>query len=177
MNIILKQFDKQMVTPKDDAILYDLIINDSGLIEGGNLTYIGANKIRISSTRGIIKGRMFTLGEQEITVDYSTGVDWPGRIYLHMDLMNHDNPLEVRSITAAALPPLVKNEKCNYEDGIYEIELGTYKASQVALTEVKKTAHILSNRAGKDDLQKVVDNLGDQIVVTVNGAVCSIERV
>lgn len=146
--ITLKQYDGQIVTPKDDALLYDLIVGRSGLISGCELTDLGAGKIRISAGRGIIKGRMFEVLENTINVTLAEEGTLPGRLYLHMDLSDAESPIRILHETADVLAELVCEEDCNETAGIYEIELGTYTANVLQIVELRRTADVIEESKG-----------------------------
>lgn len=146
--ITLKQYDGQIVTPKDDALLYDLIVGRSGLISGCELTDLGAGKIRISAGRGIIKGRMFEVLENTINVTLAEEGTLPGRLYLHMDLSDTESPIRILHETAEVLTELVCEEDCNETSGIYEIELGTYTANVLQIAELRRTADVIEEIIG-----------------------------
>lgn len=137
--IVLKQYNGMTVTPRDDAIIYDKIIGQNGIITGCDLTSLGAGQIRISAGRGIIKGRQFVVSETTISVELSNSSNLLGRVYIRMDLSDNENPIKILSETADVLSQLETDEQCNYNDGIYEIELGTYTATQLTTENVKKT--------------------------------------
>lgn len=139
MSIELKQFDGSTITPKDDAIMYEILTGVSGLISGCDLTAMGGGVIKIGFGRGIIKGRQFVVQEESISVELSAAGDKPGRIYFHMDLADDADPIQIRYITADELPELEQDEECNETNGIYEIELATYTASMLAVSNMEKT--------------------------------------
>lgn len=139
MSIELKQFDGSTITPKDDAIMYEILTGVSGIISGCDLTAMGGGVIKIGSGRGIIKGRQFVVQEESISVELAAEGDKLGRIYFHMDLSNDTAPIQMLYVTANELPELVQDENCNETNGIYEIELGTYKASMLAVSDLQKT--------------------------------------
>lgn len=139
MSIELKQFDGSTITPKDDAIMYEILTGVSGIISGCDMTAMGGGVIKIGSGRGIIKGRQFVVQEESISVELSAEGDKLGRIYFHMNLSDDAAPIQIMYVTADELPELVQDENCNETNGIYEIELGTYKASMLAVSDLKKT--------------------------------------
>ena len=62
--ITLLQYNASIVTPTDDAYLYNHIINDSGIFTGVEVTTQGGNIINVSDGRGIILGRNFVVEAQ-----------------------------------------------------------------------------------------------------------------
>ena len=57
MSVEMKQKAGANVTPKDDAILYDFLIADSGVVEGCVASAIGGTQMKITSGRGVILGK------------------------------------------------------------------------------------------------------------------------
>lgn len=153
--IILKQYDGAVVTPKDDAIVYDAIIKESGILEGCGVTYLGAGQIRISEGRGIIKGRQFVVQSHTMTVDLSTANVQSGRIYIHMELSNTAAPIQILSVTADTLPDLIQEEDCNLTNGTYEIELATYNVTTLAVENLRTTAKSIVKGDVIDDLEEI----------------------
>ena len=141
--IELKQWTGKTVTPKDDACMYDSMLGDSGYITGCDLTYLGSGQIRIGTGRGVIKGRQFVILEHTITVPLSQSGTLPGRVYIHMDLSATD-PISIISETAANMSPLIQDEDCNITNGVYEIELGTYNASALSISDLVKTISLVN---------------------------------
>lgn len=141
--IELKQWAGKTVTPKDDACMYDSMLGDSGYITGCELTNLGSGQIRIGTGRGVIKGRQFVILEHTITVPLSQSGTLPGRLYIHMDLAAAD-PISIISETAANMAPLIQDEDCNINNGVYEIELGTYNASALTISDLVKTINLVN---------------------------------
>ncbi|MBD5480227.1 MAG: hypothetical protein HDR14_13210 [Lachnospiraceae bacterium] len=164
--ITLKQFDGSTVTPKDDAIMYDSFSGETGLLEGCDLTHTGAGQIRIGAGRGIIKGRQFVVQEHTINVTLSSDSDMPGRVYIRMDLSDTSEPVKILHVTAAVLPELEQDENCNNDNGVYEIELGTYTASKLTIDNLEKTIKRISPKLAKS---MVIDNPDDVAAVTEQG--------
>ena len=158
MSIKLKQFDGSLITPKDDAITYDLIIGQSGIISGCELSFIGANKVVIASGRGIIKGRIFVVEEETISCQMTDAGSMPGRIYIHINLSDLEAPIKILSVAAAELPELEQDADCNETNGIYEIELATYTASEVAISNLAATYNIVKGMDVLDSVEEIDAN-------------------
>ena len=78
--IQLKQFNGSRITPTDDAILYDFFNREqSGLLEGCQVTHLGSNQLHIGAGRGIIRGRAFVVEEETILAQLSSGGEIAGR--------------------------------------------------------------------------------------------------
>lgn len=53
MSVEMKQKAGANVTPKDDAILYDFLIADSGVVEGCVASAIGGTQMKITSAEAL----------------------------------------------------------------------------------------------------------------------------
>lgn len=160
MAIELKQYTGQTVTAQDDAIMNDQFYGLNGVIAGCNLQFISVNVVNIEGGWGIIKGRLFKITETTLKcmLPDDNGV---GIVKIKMDLLNKDNPVEILSeaIAGDVYPDLEQDEECNYNNGIYEIELARYTASAVAITDFKQTFETLENRS----IQGMIKQLNDMI--------------
>ena len=72
MSVEMKQKAGANVTPKDDAILYDFLIADSGVVEGCVASAIGGTQMKITSGRGVILGRVFVIEAETIQATLPT---------------------------------------------------------------------------------------------------------
>ena len=143
MSVILKQFDGGAIAPQDDAILYNSIITRNGILDGCTITHLGANQIKITAGRGIIKGRMFEVEEMTVNCQLASAGTQKGRMYLRMELSNMENPAQIKTVAADTLPELVQEEDCNYTNGIYELELCTYDVTDTLLSNLKTTYEVI----------------------------------
>ena len=66
MGIIVKQFDGNSVTPKDDAVVMDLLLSNYGIFDGCGISFLGVNQLMVNSGRMIIKGRQVVITEETI---------------------------------------------------------------------------------------------------------------
>lgn len=156
MAIELKQYTGQTVTAQDDAIMNDQFYGLNGVIAGCNLQFISVNVVNIEGGWGIIKGRLFKITETTLKcmLPDDNGV---GIVKIKMDLLNKDDPVEILSeaIAGDVYPDLEQDEVCNYDNGIYEIELARYTASAVAITDFKQTFEILENKSIQGLLEQI----------------------
>ncbi|MDE6687122.1 MAG: hypothetical protein K2K17_07390 [Lachnospiraceae bacterium] len=148
MAIELKQYTGQTVTAQDDAIMNDQLYGLNGVIAGCSLHFISVNVVNIKAGWGIIKGRLFKITETTLNcmLPNNNGV---GIVKIKMDLLNKDHPAEILSVAVEGnvYPDLEQNEWCNYNNGIYEIELARYTASPVAITDFKQTFELLREKS------------------------------
>ena len=82
MGIVVKQFNGSSVTPKDDALMYELIFQNYGIFNGCGISFLGVNKIMINSGRMIVKGRQVVITEETIVAQLSSGGPKRGRLYI-----------------------------------------------------------------------------------------------
>lgn len=135
--ISMKQVPGGIVTATDDRILYDYLVN-SGVVYGCEISYLGNNMIHINAGYGIIKGGLFEIEDHTEYVDYAESGAVNGQIYIHFDAAADDKITIVKE-TSATPHQLIQNEDANYENGIYEIQLCTFRATTTALTQVQQT--------------------------------------
>ena len=135
--ITLKQAPGSTVTAGDDRIVNDINI-ESGIIYGCDVSYLGNNMIHINAGFGIIKGGLFEIEDHTIYVDYSESGTTDGQIYLHLDLAAQDK-LTIIHETTNTPHVLIQNDDANFDTGVYEIQICTFKATTTALTDVTQT--------------------------------------
>lgn len=133
--INLKRYNNALVTPKDDALLYDFIINGSGVFEGLTVVHLGANQLLVSAGRGIIMGRDFTAAEETILAQLSPSGTQQGRLIIRIDMANTESPVEFATQVAPTLPPLVQ-EDINRGGTIYELPIATYDADELQINNL-----------------------------------------
>lgn len=152
--ITLKQFDGSVVTPKDDAKLYNLLINKNGIIEGCAVTHIGGNSIKVAGGRGIICGRIFVIEEETILATLSAIGSKLGRLIVKIDVSNASTPISFVTQCEAVLPALVQ-ETINDNGNIFEFELATYNVGETAISNLVDTKSMvngfLSSKLNADD--------------------------
>ena len=137
--IDIKQFPGMLVTPKDDAILYDFILNSSGITEGCTVTSLGANQLKILSGRGIIKGRIFAVEEEVILAKLPTTGSQSGRLIIRLDISNTEAPIQFVTQIAAALPALTQ-EDINRGGTVFELPLTLYDATAIQIANLQSVA-------------------------------------
>ena len=139
MGIVLKQFDGSEVTPKDDALLYDFLIGQSGVVEGCTVTHLGANQLQVASGWGVIKGRIFVVTGEMIFAQVSDSGTKRGRLYIEVDINNPTTPAAIKTTVATTLPALVQ-EDINGSGTIYQLPLVEYDISTTAISNLVSVA-------------------------------------
>ncbi len=148
-NIILKTYKGGNVTPQDDAIIYETAIPGSGIFKGCEVTYARGNVLHISQGFGMIRGRFFEVYETEIDVRLAdVGETLDGRVYIHLDLSNADEPIRILAQTAQELPPLDADVNINYNNSSYDLELAVFTVSSAGLSNLTKVFPTLKAGSG-----------------------------
>ncbi len=148
-NITLKTYKGGNVTPQDDAIIYETAIPGSGIFKGCEVTYARGNVLHISQGFGMIRGRFFEVYETEIDVRLAdVGETLQGRVYIHLDLSNADEPIKILAQAAAELPPLDADVNINYNNSSYDLELAIFTVSSAGLDGLTKVFPTLKAGSG-----------------------------
>ena len=148
-NITLKTYKGGNVTPQDDAIIYETAIPGSGIFKGCEVTYARGNVLHISQGFGMIRGRFFEVYETEIDVRLAdVGETLHGRVYIHLDLSNADEPIKILAQAAAELPPLDADVNINYNNSSYDLELAIFTVSSAGLDGLTKVFPTLKAGSG-----------------------------
>lgn len=140
MGISLVTFSGSTVTPQDDALIYETALTGSGLIYGGTVTIKNANTLHVAAAHGALCGRKFTIDETDIAVSLTSTGSLDGRLYIHMDLSDADEPIKLLVETAASLTPVVQEANVNINNGVYEINLATFTVDTSTLDNLVNVA-------------------------------------
>lgn len=148
-NIALKTYKGGTVSPLDDAIIQQTVISTNGIFKGCNITNPRGNVLQISSGFGMIKGRFFEVYNCEIGVvlNSETGT-LEGRLYIHMDLSNTDEPIQILTETAKTLTDLDGDEDVNYNNTFYNMELARFGVTQTGITDLASTFQKIIGASG-----------------------------
>ena len=139
-NIVLKTFKGGNVTPQDDAIIHDVAIATNGIFKGCEVSHARGNVLRVSQGFGMIKGRFFEVYESEVPVQLATaGQTLNGRLYIHMDLANADEPIMLLAQTAQELPALDMDADVNYNNSSFDIQLAAFTVSSSEISDLTQT--------------------------------------
>lgn len=140
-NIVLKTYasgdnNQGSVTPQNDALIYQCAVPMNGLFSGGTVTLSSANVLHIAAGFGIIGGRFFEVLESDISVQLSASGDLLGRLYIHLDLSNADNPISIETYTGASLPALTGDPNLNISSGAFDMELCTFDVNELTISNI-----------------------------------------
>lgn len=142
--ITLLQYNASIVTPTDDAYLYNHIINDSGIFTGVEVTTQGGNIINVSDGRGIILGRNFVVEAQTINAMLPTSGSVPGRLLIQIDMANTEAPISFVTQAQDPLPALV-HEDINASGTVYQLAIATYTAQPTMISDLQYVAHNITS--------------------------------
>ena len=167
MGISLVTFAGSTVTPQDDALIYETALTGSGLIYGGAVTIKNANTLHVATAHGALCGRKFTIEETDIAVSLTPSGSLLGRVYIHMDLPDTDEPIQLLIETAETLTPVVQDADVNITNGVYEINLATFTVDTSTLDNLVNEAPTITPM---DDLIDGVYKTSDQTETAVAAA-------
>lgn len=136
-SISLVTFAGQTVTSQDDALVYESALGDGGIIYGAQVTLKSANTLHISSGHGVIAGRKFTVYESDIPIPLSSAGNLLGRLYIHMDLSNASEPIEILSETGNSLTPLRQDANVNVVNGVFEFNIATFTVGTATISNLR----------------------------------------
>lgn len=138
--ITLKTWAAATVAPVDDAVLQEVYTGDGGIISGATVTIKDANTLHITGGYGAICGREFQIFASDIPVVLSSSGNLNGRLYIHMDLSQSTNPIQLLTEVAASLTPCVQDADVNLTNGIFEINLATFTVGTSAISNLQDVA-------------------------------------
>lgn len=148
-NIVLKTYRGGSVTPLDDAIIQQTVIATNGIFKGCNVTYARGNVLHVSQGFGMIKGRFFEVYDCEVGVILNSGSGiLQGRLYIHMDLSNADEPIQLLTETVSVLTDLAGDEDVNYNNTSYDLELATFGVTRTGITHLEPTFEKITGASG-----------------------------
>lgn len=150
MGINLVTFYNSTVTPQDDALIYENALPGSGMIYGGNCTIKNANTIHITAGHGALCGRKFTIEETDVPVILTSSGTLNGRLYIHMDLSDMENPISLEVERAATLTPVIQQSNVNINDGVYEINLATFTISTSTISNLVYVAPFIKSNEARE---------------------------
>lgn len=140
MAINLVTYAAQTVTPQDDALIYENALIGSGMIYGGEVTIKSANVLRVAAGHGALCGRKFTIEATDIPISLTPSGSLLGRVYIHMDLSDTDEPISFMTETANSLTPVVQDSDVNINNGVYEINLALFDVDTATISNLVNVA-------------------------------------
>lgn len=163
MGISLVTYAGQTVTPQDDALIYETALLSSGMIYGGVVTIKSANTLHVGAGHGALCGRKFTIEETDIPISLTASGSLLGRLYIHMDLSDADEPISILNETAASLTPVIQDANVNIINGVYEINIATFDVDTSTISNLVNVAPVIesvnSALTNKVNVSDIVNNL------------------
>ena len=165
-NIKLVTYSGSTVTPLDDALVYEKAIGQSGIIYGAEITLKNTNTLHINAGHGVICGRKFTIVDSDIPVQLTAGTTNPGRVYIHLDLSNTTEPIQIMTEVAATLAAPIQQEDVNINNGVYEFNMATFTIDAQTISEVVNIFPSIENTTG--NLSDLTTEDKSSLVAAVN---------
>lgn len=164
MALSLKTFKGGNVTPQDDAIIHQTILPGAGVFKGCEVAVARSNVLHISQGFGMIAGRFFEMYETEVPVQLeATEGTKQGRLYLHMDLSNTDEPLQVLTEVSDELSSLSTDNNVNYNNTTYDMELAIFKVTSTEVSDLKNTFTAIQPIGGGDGAAGIMRETNYQV--------------
>ena len=136
MSVNIITYTGKTRTAQHDAMTYDAAIGQSGILYGCEITATG-NTLTVGGGFGIIKGRVFQIDEESITVPLASSGTQNKMLVLTLDLSNSSEPLAL-SVQDSSYE-LTQDNDANFDTGIYQIRMATFKVTSVEITDVYMT--------------------------------------
>lgn len=136
MSVNIITYTGRTRTAQHDAMTYDAAIGQSGILYGCEITAAG-NTLTVGGGFGIIKGRVFQIEEEAITVPLASSGSQSKCLVLTLDLSNSEHPL-VLAVQSGDYT-LTQDADANFDTGIYQIKLATFTVTSVEITDVYMT--------------------------------------
>ncbi|MCD8097011.1 MAG: hypothetical protein LUE31_03040 [Lachnospiraceae bacterium] len=167
MSVEIKQLSGSFVSPKDDAVLHRIFHCGHGIVRGCELTYPGGNQIAVAAGYAYIHGRMLEISEETITCTLPSSTT-AGEVILKID-MEASTPAY---LLARAPQEALTQEDINSSGTVYEMQLATFTASNIALSDLTVTYTTLTSAI----TQSEVGNIFSEEVSYEEGEYCSYEN-
>lgn len=165
-NIKLVTYSGSTVTPLDDALVYEKAVGQSGIIYGAEITLKNTNTLHINAGHGVICGRKFTIVDSDIPVQLTAGTTSPGRVYIHLDLSNTTEPLQILTEIAGTLTAPIQQENVNINNGVYEFDMATFTIDAQTISDVVNVFIPIENTTG--NLNDLTTEDKSSLVAAVN---------
>lgn len=136
MSVNIITYTGRTRTAQHDAMTYDAAIGQSGILYGCEITATG-NTLTVGGGFGIIKGRVFQIEEEAITVPLTSSGSQSKCLVLTLDLSNSEHPLALA--VQSGDYTLTQDADANFDTGIYQIKLATFTVTSVEITDVYMT--------------------------------------
>lgn len=169
MSIQLVTYNNKTVTPQDDALVYNSALRKSGMMYGADITIKTATSLHIASGHGVVAGRKFTIDAMDVNVSLAGSGTLKGRLYVHLDLSNTSNPIQILSQVASSLTDPIQQVDANITNGIYEFNLCEFTVSTSSISNLvdvtpRYKAQYKKLSAGNTTVTFDVPKYGDNLI-------------
>lgn len=152
MSLTLHTYTGHTVPASTDRIFYNKLTgNVSGVVEGITPTASGGLDIHVTDGWGIIKGRLFTVEAETITVTGAFEGTMKGRLILQIDMSNDSSPISFISQVDGTLPALVQ-EDINAAGTIYQHPICTYNVTPTTVSNLRAVDNVRITPASSYDI-------------------------
>ena len=136
MSATLYQVAGAVVPPVADARLYHLLLGQTGVAEGCEITSLGGTMLHIADGWGVVQGRVWSVAAQDIAVTASTSGTVKGRLLLRLDTSLEPGSAAQFVTQAAATLPDLTQEDMLAGGSVYELPLAVYSVDETIITEL-----------------------------------------
>lgn len=143
-----------------DRRWYEFLIHQTGIGSGCQVTAVSGLQIHVAAGWGIIKGCLFTISEETITVTASSSGTVNGRLLLQLDVATGTGSFITQA--AATLPALIR-EDINTNGTIYQIVLATYQVSDTAVSGLQSVGYPIAELIDSTELAAALSQKQDYI--------------
>lgn len=166
MAATILQYEGSTVSPKDDAVMYQIFNGRAGVVRGCEITHLGTNQIRIGAGYIYMCGRLVKVEEETVRSPFAANEKGAaGEVILKLDLLS-DAPAQL----LARMPrqELIQTD-INGDGAVYEYLLASYTVTDVAVsglkTEYEMAPFGLTEAAMLGNVEKVEDVSGSGYLV------------
>lgn len=136
MSATLYQVAGAVVPPVADARLYHLLLGQTGVAEGCEVTSLGGTMLHIADGWGVVQGRVWSVPAQDISVTASASGTVKGRLLLRLDTsLEAGSAAQLVTQAAETLPDLNQEDMLS-GGSVYELPLATYSVSETSVTDL-----------------------------------------
>lgn len=147
-SIVLKTYKGGSVTPQDDAIINQTVIGTNGIFKGCGISSEGGS-LHVSQGFGMIRGRFFEVYESDFDIQLSSSETvLKGRLYVHIDLSNSDEPIQLLTEVSEQLSTLSGDIDINYNNTFFDMELAAFDVSDTGILNLAQTFSIITSASG-----------------------------
>ncbi len=168
MGISLITYAGSTVTSQDDALVYEAALRQSGMLYGAEVTLGSANVLHVAAGHGVLCGRKFTIEATDIAVPLTATGTLNGRLYIHMDLSDVDEPISILTQTAETISDEIQQTNVNINSGIYEIRMATFTVDTSTIDNLNVVTPYISGGTAVSNVTGASGTSDGQVKISVN---------